>query len=239
MIILPAIDIKDGNCVRLYKGIFEKSEIVAKSAEETSKAFEKAGAEYIHVVDLDGALKGEVVNIDTIKSIVKSVNLNIELGGGIRNIETIDMLLEIGVKRVILGTSALQNKNFLKEALSKYGSSIAVGIDAKEGYVAVNGWLNVSEVNYIEFAKLMEDMGVENIIATDISKDGTLEGPNFDMLRALKEKVNIKITASGGIKTLEDIKALNSMKLYGAIAGKAIYSGNLKLEEAIKLAGEV
>lgn len=233
MIILPAIDIRDGKCVRLYKGIFEKSEIVAESPVETAKSFEEAGAEYIHVVDLDGALKGEVVNIETIKSIVESVNVPIELGGGIRNIETVDKLIEIGVKRVILGTAALNDKVFVKEAVRKYDDKIAVGIDAKDGFVAVNGWLDVSKSNYIDFAKFMEYIGVKNIILTDISKDGTLEGPNFNMLRELRKNVKCNITASGGIKCIDDILKLNDMNLYGTIVGKAIYSGNVDLKEAI------
>ncbi|MFL0250372.1 1-(5-phosphoribosyl)-5-[(5-phosphoribosylamino)methylideneamino]imidazole-4-carboxamide isomerase [Clostridium neuense] len=234
MIILPAIDIREGKCVRLYKGIFEKSEIVAESPVKTAKSFEEAGAEYIHVVDLDGALKGEVVNIKAVKNIVKNVKVPIELGGGVRTIETIDKLIEIGVKRVILGTAALNDKIFVKEAVRKYDDKIAVGIDAKDGFVAVNGWLDISKVNYIEFAKLMEYIGVKNIILTDISKDGTLEGPNFSMLQRLKESVKCNITASGGIKSIDDILKLNDMNLYGTIVGKAIYSGNVNLKKAIK-----
>lgn len=235
MIILPAIDIRNGKCVRLYKGSFEQSEIVAESPVETAKSFEKDGAEFIHVVDLDGALGGEVVNIKLIENIVKNVSIPIELGGGIRDIKAVDNLISIGVKRVILGTAAINDKKFLKEAISKYGDRVAVGIDAKNGYVAVNGWLKVSEINYLDFAKLMEDMDVKNIILTDISKDGTLEGPNFEMLQALKETVKCDITASGGIKSIEDVLKLNKMNIYGTIIGKAIYSGNVNLKEAINL----
>lgn len=234
MIILPAIDIRDGKCVRLYKGIFEKSEVVAESPLETAKAFEEAGAEYIHVVDLDGALKGDVVNIEVVKSIVRNVKVPIELGGGIRSMKTVDKLIEVGVKRVILGTAALNDKVFVKEAVRKYDDKIAVGIDAKDGFVAINGWLNVSKVNYIEFAKLMEYIGVKNIILTDISKDGTLEGPNFNMLQRLKESVKCNITASGGVKSIDNILELNAMNIYGTIVGKAIYSGNIDLKEAVE-----
>lgn len=238
MIILPAIDIRDGKCVRLYKGIFEKSEIVAESPVETAKSFEVAGAEYIHVVDLDGALKGEVVNIEAIKSMVQNVKVPIELGGGIRDIETVDKLIEIGIKRVILGTAALNDKVFVKEAVRRYDDKIAVGIDAKDGFVAVNGWLDVSRSNYIDFAEFMECIGVKNIIFTDISKDGTLEGPNFNMLRELRKRIKCSITASGGIKSIDDILKLNDMNLYGTIVGKAIYSGNVDLKEAIKKSRE-
>lgn len=235
MIILPAIDIRDGKCVRLYKGIFEQSEVVAESPVDTAKNFEKDGAEFIHVVDLDGALKGEVVNIKTIENIVESLDIPIEIGGGIRNINTIDRLISIGVKRVILGTAALNDKQLVKDAIRKYGNNIAVGIDAKDGYVAVDGWLNVSKVNYLDFAKLIENIGVENIIFTDISKDGTLEGPNFEMLEELKQVVKCNVTASGGIKSIEDVLKLNKMNIYGTIIGKAIYSGNVNLKEAVNM----
>ncbi|KHD35953.1 1-(5-phosphoribosyl)-5-[(5-phosphoribosylamino)methylideneamino] imidazole-4-carboxamide isomerase [Clostridium acetobutylicum] len=233
MIILPAIDIRQGKCVRLYQGRFEKSSVVAESPALTAKSFENDGAKYIHVVDLDGALEGEIINLDAVKSIVQVTSVPIELGGGIRNIKAVEKLINIGVKRIILGTAALNDKEFTREAIKEYGKSIAVGIDAKDGYVAVNGWLNVSKINYIEFAKIMEDMGTEDIILTDISKDGTLNGPNFDMLKKLQENVNCNITASGGIKDLDDLIKLKEMNIYGAIVGKAIYSEKINLKEAI------
>lgn len=235
MIILPAIDLRDGKCVRLYKGDFNKSEIVSESPINTAISFKEAGAEYIHMVDLDGALKGKGVNVDIVAKVVETVNIPVELGGGIRDIETIDYLIEKGISRVILGTAALNNPSLVKEAVKKYGDKIAVGIDAKDGYVAVDGWLNVSKVNYIDLAKEMESIGVKNIIFTDISRDGTLTGPNLETLSKLKESVKCDITASGGIKNIEDVESIKKMGLYGVIIGKAIYSNNIDLKEAVEL----
>lgn len=233
MIIFPAMDLKDGKCVRLYQGKFDRSQVVGESPVEVSKMFKKQGAGYIHMVDLDGALNGRIKNINIIKKVVESVGIPVELGGGIRNIETIDSLLEAGISRVILGTAALKNPRFVKEAVKKYGEKIVVGIDAKNGKVAVDGWVNVSEVDYIDFAKQMEDIGVSTIIFTDISRDGTLEGPNLEQLGNIKESVTCDIIASGGIKNLQDLKNISEMGIYGAITGKAIYSGTINLEEAI------
>ncbi len=234
MIILPAIDLKDGKCVRLYKGDFDKSEVVAESALETALSFKAAGSEFIHMVDLDGALKGKGVNYDIVSEIIKKVNIPVELGGGIRDIETIDFLINIGLSRVILGTAALNNPEFVKEAVKKYGDKIAIGIDAKDEFVAIDGWINVSKVNYIDFAKEMEKLGVKTIIFTDISKDGTLQGPNLEQLYNIQKSVSCNIIASGGIKDIEDLKAINKMGIHGAITGKAIYSGNIDLKEAIE-----
>lgn len=233
MIILPAIDLKGGKCVRLYKGDFNKTEVVAESALETALSFKEAGAEFIHMVDLDGALKGTGVNYEIVSEIVKKVDVPVELGGGIRDMETIDFLINIGISRVILGTAALNNPELVKTAVKKYGDKIAVGIDAKDGFVAVDGWINVSKVNYIDFAKEMEKIGVKTIIFTDISKDGTLQGPNLEQLGEIQNSVSCDIVASGGIKDLEDLKNINKMGIYGAITGKAIYSGNINLKEAI------
>ncbi|KOA19954.1 1-(5-phosphoribosyl)-5-[(5-phosphoribosylamino)methylideneamino] imidazole-4-carboxamide isomerase [Clostridium homopropionicum DSM 5847] len=233
MIILPAIDLKGGKCVRLYKGDFNKTEVVAESALDTALSFKAAGAEFIHMVDLDGALKGKGVNYEIVSEIVKKVNVPVELGGGIRDMETIDFLINIGLSRVILGTAALNNPELVKTAVKKYGDKIAVGIDAKDGFVAVDGWINVSKVNYIDFAKEMEKIGVKTIIFTDISKDGTLQGPNLEQLGEIQNSVSCNIVASGGIKNLDDLKNINNMGIYGAITGKAIYSGNINLKEAI------
>ncbi|KYH28762.1 MULTISPECIES: 1-(5-phosphoribosyl)-5-[(5-phosphoribosylamino)methylideneamino]imidazole-4-carboxamide isomerase [Clostridium] len=235
MIILPAIDLKDGKCVRLYKGDFNKSEVVSESPLETAFKFKKEGAEFIHMVDLDGALKGKGVNYDIVSKIIKEVNVPVELGGGIRDMETIEFLINIGVSRVILGTAALNNSQLVKSAVNKYGEKIAVGIDAKNGYAAVDGWTNVSIINYIDFAVEMERIGVKTIIFTDISKDGTLQGPNLEQLEELGQSVRCNIIASGGIKSIEDLKNLKKMGLYGAITGKGIYSGNIDLKEAINL----
>lgn len=238
MIILPAIDLKGGKCVRLYKGDFNRLEIVANSAVDTAEYFKKCGSEYIHMVDLDGALKGKGVNIDLVSKVIEEVKVPIELGGGIRDIETIDYLMQKGISRVILGTAALNNPKLVKESVNKYGEKIAVGIDAKNGYVAVDGWLNISKVNYVDFAKEMEAIGVKNIIFTDISRDGTLTGPNIDALEKLKENVSCDITASGGIKSIDDVKKIKEMNLYGVIIGKAIYSKTIDLKKAVNLSKE-
>ncbi|NMM65575.1 1-(5-phosphoribosyl)-5-[(5-phosphoribosylamino)methylideneamino]imidazole-4-carboxamide isomerase [Clostridium sp. P21] len=235
MIILPAIDLKDGKCVRLYQGKMDSSEIVAKDVLETALEFKTCNAEYIHMVDLDGAVKGSMKNINKILDVVDKVKLPIEVGGGIRNMEKIDYLLTRGISRIILGTAALNNPNLVIEAVKKYGEKIAVGIDAKDEKVAVDGWVNVSSVDYIDFAKEMERIGVKTIIFTDISKDGTLQGPNLEQLEKIQNSVSCNIIASGGIKSIEDLKVINQMGIYGAITGKAIYSGNIDLEEAIKV----
>lgn len=235
MIIFPAIDLKDGKCVRLYQGKFEESEVVGENPLKVAMSFKECGAEYIHMVDLDGALNGEIKNLKIIAEVVKTVGVPVELGGGIRDMKTIDMLIEVGVSRVILGTAALKSPQFVMEAVKKYGEKIAVGIDAKNEKVAVNGWLNVSSVDYIDFAKEMEKIGVKTIIFTDISKDGTLQGPNLEQLGKIQSSVSCNIIASGGIKDIQDLKTINKMGIYGAITGKAIYCGNIDLKEAIEI----
>ena len=238
MIILPAIDIIDGKPVRLYQGDYSKKEIVAEDILETAKSFQDAGAEYIHLVDLDGAKKGELVNGDVIIKVAQTLDIPVEIGGGIRTFETIEYLINNGVSRVILGTSAMEDEELLTKAINAFGDKIAVGIDCKDGYAYGRGWLESSQLYYIDFAKRLEKLGVKNVIVTDISKDGTLEGPNVEMLEKLSKEVNMDITASGGIRDLENIKDLNDLNLYGAITGKAIYAKTLSLEEAIKLTKE-
>ncbi|MCH3964106.1 MAG: 1-(5-phosphoribosyl)-5-[(5-phosphoribosylamino)methylideneamino]imidazole-4-carboxamide isomerase [Clostridium sp.] len=235
MIILPAIDLRDGKCVRLYQGKFEKSEVVGEDPLKVALEFRRVGAEYIHMVDLDGALNGKIKNLDVILNIVKTVGIPVELGGGIRDMETVDMLVEGGVSRVILGTAALKNPDFVKKAVKRHGDKIAVGIDAKDKKVAVNGWLDVSSVDYIDFARQMENIGIKTIIFTDISKDGTLQGPNIEQLSEINDNVGCNIIASGGIKNIDDLKHISEMGIYGVITGKAIYSGNIDLKEAIEL----
>ncbi|AJA49331.1 1-(5-phosphoribosyl)-5-[(5-phosphoribosylamino)methylideneamino] imidazole-4-carboxamide isomerase [Clostridium pasteurianum DSM 525 = ATCC 6013] len=235
MIIFPAMDLRDGKCVRLYQGKFDESEVVGENPLDVALDFKAKGAEYIHMVDLDGALKGEIKNLSIISEVIKTVGIPVELGGGIRNMETVDMLIDTGLSRVILGTAALKDMNFVKQAVKKYGEKIAVGIDAKNEKVAVNGWIDVSDVDYIDFAKQMESIGVKTIIFTDISKDGTLQGPNLEQLEKIHKSVSCDIIASGGIKNVEDLKHIKDMGVYGAITGKAIYSGNINLEEAIKV----
>ena len=235
MIILPAIDIIDGKPVRLYQGDYDKKEIVADDIFETAKSFEDMGAEYIHLVDLDGAKSGSSANHELVIKIAQMLNIPVELGGGIRTFETIKYLIDNGVSRVILGTIAIEDEELLKKAVAEYGEKIAVGIDCKDGRVYGRGWLAESNLDYIDFAKKMESLGVKNIIVTDISKDGTLEGPNVEMLKKLKETVNIDITASGGIRDIQNIRDLNEIGLYGAITGKAIYAKTLSIEEAIEV----
>ncbi|MGL5067158.1 MAG: 1-(5-phosphoribosyl)-5-[(5-phosphoribosylamino)methylideneamino]imidazole-4-carboxamide isomerase [Sarcina sp.] len=235
MILIPAIDIINGNAVRLYKGDYSKEELISKDALSLAVDFEKRGAKYLHLVDLDGAKVGKVVNYDLIKNILDNVTIPVELGGGVRSMHTIDNLIEIGISRVILGTCAINDKEMLKEAVKKYDKKIAVGVDCKDGFVCTHGWFEKSDINYIDFCKELENIGVKNIILTDISKDGTLEGCNIEMLKTLDENINVDITASGGVKDIEDIKELNKLNIYGAITGKAIYSGQLDLEEAISI----
>lgn len=238
MIIIPAIDIIDGKPVRLYQGDYNRKEIVAEDVLETALEFQKQGAKYIHLVDLDGAKKGELVNGELIVSVAKKLDVPVEVGGGIRTFETIEYLINNGVSRVILGTIAMEDKELVKKAVLNFGEKIAVGIDCKDGYAYGRGWLEGSELYYIDFAKELEGLGVKNIIVTDISKDGTLEGPNVDMLKKLQNEVSIDITASGGVANIEDIKELKSINVYGAITGKAIYAKTLSLKESIRIANK-
>lgn len=235
MIVLPAIDILDGKPVRLYQGDYGQSTCVADDVLVCAKNFEAANAPYLHVVDLNGAKEGNRVNEDLIYEIVKTCTIPVEVGGGIRSMSAIDSYIENGVSRVILGTSAIQNIGLLKDAVRKYGSKIAVGLDCKDGYVCTSGWLEKSKEYYLDFAKRMEEIGVQTLICTDISKDGTLQGPNFKMLEALKNHVSCNLIASGGVRDLSDIKKCKDLDLYGVIAGKAIYEKTLDLKEAIRI----
>ncbi|MBR2327967.1 MAG: 1-(5-phosphoribosyl)-5-[Clostridia bacterium] len=238
MIILPAIDIKGGECVRLYKGDYSTAARVADNAVETAKSFEAAGAGYIHTVDLDGALDGVKINSGIIIEIARAVSLPVEVGGGIRTLSDIEFYVENGISRVILGSAAVKDFSLVTEGVRLWGDKIAVGIDALDRTVRTVGWTEDSRLDYIEFAKRCESAGVKNIIFTDISKDGTLCGPNLEQLFELKCAVSCDITASGGIKSIDDIRALADMKLYGAICGKSVYSGTLDLKEAVALARE-
>lgn len=236
MIILPAIDIKDGNCVRLFKGDFSTVEKVASDYLETAKGFENAGAEWIHMVDLDGAKEGKPVNTKIYTDVAEKTNLKVEIGGGIRSLETIQEYLNMGISRVILGSVALKNPKLVRDAVEKFGNEkIVVGIDAMNGMVATEGWLETSDVNYIDLANQMIKSGVKYFIFTDISKDGTLSGVNKEQLQALADGTeNCDIIASGGVHTMDDIKACKEMGLYGTICGKSIYKGTLNLKEAIE-----
>lgn len=232
MILFPAIDIKDGKAVRLYQGRFDKCEEMGVPL-EIAKEFEKTGAEFIHLVDLDGAKEGKRINSDIIKAITDAVNIPVQLGGGIRTLEDLEAIFDLGVSRAIIGTAAYKDKEFLIKAVEKYGEKIAVGVDAKDNKVALEGWLESTDMDYIEFSRQLEKIGVKTVIYTDISKDGTLEGANIEGLKALSKAVNMDIVASGGVKDLEDLLKINELNLYGAISGKAIYSGSLDLKEAL------
>lgn len=235
MIILPAIDIKDGKCVRLWKGDFQTAEQVAESYMDTAQSFAKAGAEWIHMVDLDGAKSAKPVNGEIFLDVAKHTPLKVELGGGIRSLDTVEYYLSGGISRVILGSIALKNPQIVKEAAAEYGERIAVGIDAKNGKVAAEGWLDDSDVDYITLAREMIQAGVRTFIFTDISKDGTLSGVNAEQLSTLAEATRgaCNIIASGGVHTIADIRICRDMGLYGTICGKSLYKGTLDLREAI------
>lgn len=235
MIIFPAIDIIGGKPVRLFKGDFSTAEQVANDALETAESFVKAGAQWIHMVDLDGSLKKERVNSETFVTVANQTSLKVEIGGGIRTMNDIDYYANHNISRVILGSVALKNPDLVAEAVKEFGSLIAVGIDAKNGFVATEGWTEGSDTHFIDLAKKMEAFGVETIIYTDISKDGTLSGPNIEQLVELNNAVSCGITASGGVTNIDDIIALNKNGLYGAICGKSIYKGTLDLAEAIEV----
>lgn len=237
MIILPAIDIKDGNCVRLLKGDFGTAQKVAEDPLKTASRFKAAGAGWMHMVDLDGAKTGKRPNRNLILNVVKQSGLKVEIGGGIRDMQCVDDYIEGGASRVILGSAALSDREFVKQAVAKYGEKIAVGIDARDGRIATRGWLDTSNVGYLDFAKEIEQIGVKYLIFTDISCDGTLEGPNFEQLEALQNAVSCSIIASGGIRDIGNIQKLCGMSLYGAICGKSIYSGTLDLAQAVKTGG--
>ena len=234
MKIYPAIDIKDGKCVRLLRGSFDDVTVYGDNPAEMARKWESLGGEYIHVVDLDGALKGHGVNAEAIKEICKTVNVPVQTGGGIRSISDIEAKLECGISRVIIGTKAVSDADFVKEAVKRYGDKIVIGIDAKDGMVAIEGWEKTSEYRAVEFAKKMEEIGVKTIIYTDIATDGTLMGPNVDAMREMVNNTNMDIIASGGIGNIEHIKALIPTGVEGVITGRALYTGNINLCDAIK-----
>jgi phosphoribosylformimino-5-aminoimidazole carboxamide ribotide isomerase len=236
MVILPAIDLKDGKAVRLTKGLMDTAKIYSNEPWQVAKKFEELGSEWLHLVDLNGAFAGKPENLEQIKKIIENTDLKVEIGGGIRDEETIKMYLELGVNRVILGSIAVKNPNFVKEMAKKY--PVAVGIDAKDGYVAVEGWAEVSEMKATELAKEFANAGVEAIIATDIAKDGTLSGVNIDFIKEIQEESGLQIIASGGVRDINDIKLLINNKIYGTIIGKAFYEGTINLEEVFNLIKE-
>lgn len=235
MIILPAIDMYDKKAVRLFKGDYSKMTVYSDDPVEIALDFKRCGAEFIHLVDLEGAKDGTTPNIDVVERIIKETGLKAEIGGGIRSKETLERYLSIGVSRVILGTAAVTDREFLIWAVKNFGEKIAVGADIKDGFVAIKGWLEKSEIRCEEFFLDMEKIGVKTIICTDISKDGAMQGTNRSLYKELSQKFSLDIVASGGVSSLDDIMALKEMQLYGAIVGKAYYIKAIDLEEAIRL----
>ena len=238
MIILPAIDIQAGRCVRLIQGDFSTASQVADDPLATAEVFRKGGAVWLHMVELDGAVEGHRKKEGVFLSVAAHSGMKVELGGGIRDMETIEFYLSHGISRVVLGSAALENPSLVAEAVKEFGAQLAVGIDAKNRKVATRGWLDTSEMDFIELAQRMEDMGVQTLIFTDITRDGTLKGPSFDLLRELSGAVCCKVIASGGVSGIEDIKELMHEGLYGAICGKSLYAGTLGLGEAVRLGGD-
>ena len=238
MNIIPAIDLIGGQAVRLIKGDYNRVTVYSNTPSEVAKTFEAEGAEFLHVVDLDGAKEGSTANFDTISDIVSKTSLSVEVGGGIRSLDTVKKYIDIGVKRVIIGTAAVTDPEFLREAVRLYPDNIAVGIDVKDGMVAIKGWLEVSSLSCFDFCRSVQDIGVKTIICTDISKDGMMSGTNLELYRKLADMLDMNIIASGGVSSLEDVKCLARMNIYGAILGKALYTGAVKLSEAISASRE-
>jgi phosphoribosylformimino-5-aminoimidazole carboxamide ribotide isomerase len=241
MDVIPAIDLLDGRCVRLYQGDYDKSQVYGENPVEMAQQWEAQGANKLHLVDLDGAKQGKPVNLEVIKAIIQEIKIPVQVGGGLRSLESVRQLLDIGVNQVILGTIAVENPNLVLELCQTFPQKIMVGIDARDGKVATKGWLETSEVLATDLAQDMEKLGVAGIIYTDIKRDGTLIGPNKGALRELAEKVKIPIIASGGISSLTDVLSLLSLEslgVTGMITGKALYTGDLNLSEAIKAVGQ-
>ena len=235
MIIFPAIDLYEGKAVRLYKGDYAQMTVYSEHPEEIALDFAAKGATHAHLVDLEGAKSGTTPNLDTVLHIRNTAGLFCEIGGGIRSMETVRAYLSAGLDRVILGTAAVEDPVFLREAVDTYGEKIAVGVDVRDGYVAIKGWMEKSSLAFMDFCKEMEGIGVKTLICTDISRDGAMRGTNREMYRQLSESLGLQITASGGVSTMEDIESLRKMNLYGAIIGKAYYTGDIDLRKAIEV----
>ena len=236
MIIYPAIDLKEGRCVRLYQGDFAQETVVNPDPVKQAIAFENAGAKALHIVDLDGALSGDLTNLQVIQAILSAITIPIQVGGGIRSMAQVARYLDAGVSRVIIGSKAVEDPAFVAEAVQQYGDQIAVGIDAKDGLVATRGWLAVSDQNYLTVADQMAQLGVKTIIFTDIAKDGTLMGPNLEQLQAIAAKVpDLQIISSGGISSREDLEAVKALGVYGVISGKALYNGNITMTDVVEV----
>lgn len=239
MKIFPAIDLSEGCVVRLYRGDYNKKTVYSTSPVETARGFSESGAEWLHVVDLDGAKSGAAEAAATVSELVKSSGLKIEIGGGIRNEETAARYFDIGVSRVILGTAALRDRAFLEAMVDRYGGKIAVGADIRNGSVSVQGWTEDGGVMYLDFLDYIEKLGVQTVICTDISKDGAMRGTNRELYRELSERYSFDIVASGGVTTIDDVRSLAGLGLYGAIIGRALYTGDIELGEAVRISEEM
>ena len=239
MELFPAIDLIGGKAVRLVKGDYAQMTVYSDSPVDVAASFEKSGAKFLHLVDLEGARDGSQTNLPTIREIIEKTGLFVEVGGGIRTLETVERYIGVGADRVIIGTAAVTDPEFLEAAVAKHGERIAVGVDIKDGYVAIKGWTEKSELSCFDFCQRLAELGVKTIICTDISKDGLLAGTNLELYRELSARFNMDITASGGVSSLDDVRKLAEMNMYGAILGKALYTGNIKLEEALAVASEV
>ena len=235
MKLFPAIDLYEGKAVRLFKGDYAQMTVYNNNPAAVAADFAASGAECIHIVDLEGAKSGNTPNFDTVCKIKATSGLFCEIGGGIRTMDVIDLYLSAGIDRVILGTAAVGNLDFVKAAVDKYGDRIAVGADLKDGYVAVKGWIEKTDLTYEDFFQQMQDVGVKTVICTDISKDGAMMGTNLELYRSLSERFSMQIVASGGVSSMEDIERLQEMELYGAIIGKAYYTGAIDLRQAIEV----
>lgn len=236
MILFPAIDLYEKKAVRLYKGDYQNMTVYSDNPIEIARGFEAAGATHVHMVDLEGARDGTTPNLAIVQQVARETNLFVEIGGGIRSMDTVNRYLDAGVSRIILGTAAVNDPAFLKAAVTAYPGKIAVGADIKDGYIAIKGWLETSALSLDAFLEQMEDMGIQNIICTDISRDGAMRGTNLELYRQLSQKYAMDITASGGVSTMEDIRHLRSMGIYGAIIGKSYYTGAIDLMTALEVA---
>lgn len=236
MIIFPAIDLYSGKAVRLYKGDYNQMTVYNDNPLAVAEDFRNQGAAHLHIVDLEGAKSGETPNIETVKSLAAFSGMFTEIGGGIRNMETASKYIQAGVNRIILGTAAVKDEGFLKEAISEFGNRVAVGVDIRNGFVSVKGWTEDTEINVFDFCEKMQNLGVDTLIVTDISKDGAMQGTNFSLYKEISERFTINVTASGGVSSLEDVKKLAGLGIYGAIIGKAYYTGAISIKEAVEAA---
>lgn len=240
MLILPAIDLKDGQCVRLVEGRLEQKTVYSNQPTEIAQRWQQLGAEYLHVVDLDGAFAGAPKNLAVIKEIVSTLHIPVQVGGGIRDVSTVERLLDFGVARVILGTAAIKRPEVIKQAITKFGpEKIVLGIDARDGKVAVQGWVSETDITAVDLALRMKELGIKRVVFTDIRRDGTLKGPNFEATGELARATGLKVIASGGVAALDDLRRIKKLEQYGVegvIIGKALYAGTVDFKEALAVA---